>query len=159
MQYLVGSNVPYLLYKLTKENKSMACPSSITSFKFALSTCLTLLLISYSLKSGHASKENPTAEGNFHSVEISSILPSLTCKPSSFKGHPIMLYVSLFHFQILRDSSCRKQLPFSSHFSPFIHNLQTILFHGSFQLFFFFCYSIDRYIFSSSFVFLFHFHT
>lgn len=94
-----GICTPHLFYKLSqRKKKSMACsPSSITS---VLSTCLTLLLISFCLKRGHALEEIPAAESNFYSVHVSSLLPSLICKPSSSTGHFDYFFLLSFEWSL-----------------------------------------------------------
>ncbi|KAL3498249.1 hypothetical protein ACH5RR_040981 [Cinchona calisaya] len=59
----------------------MATPTSITFFKFIPSTYLILILLSASWKKGYALERKLASENNYHTVHLSSILPSSFCNP------------------------------------------------------------------------------
>lgn len=92
----------------------MAPPTSLTFFNFMLSTYLILTQISMSFMNSHALERSLAAESNYHTVHISSILPSSACKPSA-KGPSRKSSLKVVHrhgpcHQVNQESSTKQTL-------------------------------------------------
>ncbi|XP_027082822.2 aspartyl protease family protein At5g10770 [Coffea arabica] len=92
----------------------MAPPTSITFFNFMISTYLILSQISVTFMKGHALERSLAAEINYHTVHVSSILPSSACKPSA-KGPSRKSSLTVVHrhgpcHQLNQESSNRETL-------------------------------------------------
>lgn len=62
-------------------NTIIVSPMATRSVLF--SSSFLLILLSFSLEKSNALEGRKTIESNFHTIQLTSILPSSSCKPSS----------------------------------------------------------------------------
>ncbi|XP_059275086.1 aspartyl protease family protein At5g10770-like [Lycium ferocissimum] len=60
----------------------MATPSCSSSYFLFFSSSFLLILLSFSLEKSHALEGRKTIESHFHTLELSSLLPSSSCNPA-----------------------------------------------------------------------------
>ena len=78
----------------------MTTPISFSFSKFLLSNSLFLVLILLSLKKGYALERREAAEGYYHTIHVSSLIPSSSCKPSAQGHSPLKLPLSRKYYLI-----------------------------------------------------------